>query len=120
MVVSDSGPGFSHPDPARRGLSSAGSTGLGLDIARRIAEGSGGTLTLGRSPHGGGAVTIGLGPAERLARKPRCHIKTKRLERDETADDDTVFGPPERFQVRWRQDAASALAQVVSANRCTI
>jgi len=100
VVVSDSGPGFSHPDPARRGLSSAGSTGLGLDIARRIAEGSGGTLTLGRSPHGGGAVTIGLGPAERLARRPRRHIKTTRLERDETADDDPVFGPPERFQVR--------------------
>ncbi|HEX7993863.1 MAG TPA: HAMP domain-containing sensor histidine kinase, partial [Streptosporangiaceae bacterium] len=64
VVVSDNGPGFSHPDPARRGMSSAGSTGLGLDIARRIAEASGGTLTVGRSPHGGGAVTIGLGSAD--------------------------------------------------------
>jgi signal transduction histidine kinase len=51
VVVSDNGPGFSHADPARRGMSSAGSTGLGLDIARRIAEASGGTLTVGRSPH---------------------------------------------------------------------
>ncbi|HXP19805.1 MAG TPA: HAMP domain-containing sensor histidine kinase [Streptosporangiaceae bacterium] len=78
LVVSDNGPGFSHPDPARRGQSTRGSTGLGLDIARRIAEGSGGTLTLGRSPHGGGAVTIGLGPAAGPVRKPRRHVRTRR------------------------------------------
>ncbi|MGN6678861.1 MAG: ATP-binding protein [Streptosporangiaceae bacterium] len=79
IVVSDNGPGFSHPDPARRGLSSAGSTGLGLDIARRIAEASDGTLTIGRSPDGGGAVTIGLGPAPLHEPRPRRHIKSRRL-----------------------------------------
>lgn len=77
VVVADSGPGFSHPDPARRGESSAGSSGLGLDIARRIAERSGGTLALGRSPEGGGAVTIGLGPADGDQHQTRRHFKSR-------------------------------------------
>lgn len=98
IVVSDSGPGFSHPDPARRGQSSAGSTGLGLDIARRIAERSGGTLALGRSPHGGGAVTIGLGPAARGQSKPRRHIKSRRASRQPREEDGELFGPPERYR----------------------
>jgi signal transduction histidine kinase len=97
IVVSDSGPGFSDPDPARRGQSSGGSTGLGLDIARRIAEGSGGTLTLGRSPDGGGAVTIGLGASARQPQKPRRHIKTRRMRREYQEPDDQLIGPPERF-----------------------
>ncbi len=77
LVVSDDGPGFSHPDPARRGLSSGGSTGLGLDIVQRVAEASGGTMTLGRSPAGGAAVTVGLGPAARLEQPPRRHVRTR-------------------------------------------
>ena len=77
LVVSDDGPGFSHPDPARRGLSSGGSTGLGLDIVQRVAEASGGTMTLGRSAAGGAAVTVGLGPAARLEQAPRRHVRTR-------------------------------------------
>jgi signal transduction histidine kinase len=86
LAVSDGGPGFSLAltDPASRGNSGAGSTGLGLDIARRIAEGSGGTLTVGRSPSGGGAVTIGLGPAAPWTRQSR-HRRTGRPARPTTS-----------------------------------
>jgi signal transduction histidine kinase len=47
---------------ADRGSSRTGSTGLGLDIARRAAAAAGGALTLGVGPGGGTAVTLELGP----------------------------------------------------------
>jgi signal transduction histidine kinase len=52
LVISDEGPGI--PDGAGiRGHSDRGSTGLGLDIARRCAEASGGELQIGSvQPHG--------------------------------------------------------------------
>jgi signal transduction histidine kinase len=62
LVVSDEGPGFADPDVVRRGESRAGSTGLGLDIARRTAGASGGELTVGATADGGGEVTMRLGP----------------------------------------------------------
>ena len=65
LVVADDGPGFPDAGATERGRSSDGSTGLGLDIARRIAEASGGSLMIGRSTSGGGAVTVGLGPPPR-------------------------------------------------------
>jgi len=58
--VQDAGPGFD-PSAGARGVSGAGSTGLGLDIARRTAESAGGTLTVDRSPLGGARVTVTLG-----------------------------------------------------------
>ncbi|WP_238016620.1 HAMP domain-containing sensor histidine kinase [Dactylosporangium sp. AC04546] len=59
LVVDDEGPGF--PAAAGgRGVSGAGSTGLGLDIARSTAESAGGSLTIGRSPGGGARVTVAL------------------------------------------------------------
>ncbi|MGY1742803.1 MULTISPECIES: ATP-binding protein [unclassified Blastococcus] len=60
VTVRDAGPGM----PASavvRGASGGGSTGLGLDIARRTAEASGGGLRLDSSP-AGTAVTLELGP----------------------------------------------------------
>ena len=63
LIITDRGPGFPGAALARRGASTAGSTGLGLDIARRTAAASGGTLTLGTSPGGGATVTVDLGPA---------------------------------------------------------
>jgi signal transduction histidine kinase len=67
LVIADEGAGFPQADPTERGRSSIGSTGLGLDIARRIAESSGGTLMIGRSASGGGAVTVELGPPSSVA-----------------------------------------------------
>ncbi|MEV4100107.1 HAMP domain-containing sensor histidine kinase [Nonomuraea sp. NPDC049649] len=57
LVVSDTGPGF---DPAllARGTSGGGSTGLGLDIARRLAESTGGGMTV--SSGGGARVELTL------------------------------------------------------------
>ena len=85
LVVADDGPGFGEADPTRRGHSSGGSTGLGLDIARRIAEASGGTLIIGRSASGGGSVTLGLGspagPPEEARRHRRGRIRQRVLPR---------------------------------------
>ncbi|GGK82094.1 HAMP domain-containing histidine kinase [Planomonospora sp. ID91781] len=62
LVIADRGPGFPHPAPLGRGVSGGSSTGLGLDIARRTAEDSGGRLRAGSSPSGGAEVTLELGP----------------------------------------------------------
>jgi signal transduction histidine kinase len=61
LVVEDRGPGFSAASPHIRGTSGAGSTGLGLDIVRRTAEMSGGTMRLGRPAGGGAAVIVEFG-----------------------------------------------------------
>ena len=83
LVVADDGPGFGDADPTRRGQSSRGSTGLGLDIARRIAEASGGTLIIGRSASAGGSVTLGLGspagPPEEARRHRRSRFRLRAL-----------------------------------------
>jgi signal transduction histidine kinase len=61
LTITDEGPGI----PAahvERGASGGGSTGLGLDIARRAARASGGDLTVRRrEPGGGTVVTLRLG-----------------------------------------------------------
>jgi signal transduction histidine kinase len=79
LLVADAGPGLAAgADVLRRGVSGGGSTGLGLDIARRTAEQAGGGLTLGRSAAGGLAVTVDLGPAPRQPPPPSPHPRTGR------------------------------------------
>jgi signal transduction histidine kinase len=60
LTVADDGEGFATADPQERGVSGAGSSGLGLDIVRRTAESTGGSLALGRAPGGGALVTLDL------------------------------------------------------------
>jgi signal transduction histidine kinase len=62
LVVEDEGPGVADEGAAAtRGVSAAGSTGLGLDIARTTAEASGGRLEVTRASAGGTRVTMELG-----------------------------------------------------------
>ena len=63
VAVEDAGPGFP-ADSTRRGVSAGGSTGLGLDIARRTAESSAGSMRTGTGPLGGALVELCLGPPE--------------------------------------------------------
>lgn len=54
VTVADAGPGLPDSTLAGRGVSGAGSTGIGLDVARRTAEQAGGTLELGTGLDGKG------------------------------------------------------------------
>jgi signal transduction histidine kinase len=54
--VADEGPGLPNLGVFQRGASEGGSTGLGLDIARRAAAASGGQLVFGQGPGGVGAL----------------------------------------------------------------
>lgn len=61
LVVEDAGPGIANAERAlQRGASGGGSTGLGLDIARRVAESTGGSLHVDRGPLGGARVQLRL------------------------------------------------------------
>ncbi|BBC33455.1 Histidine kinase [Streptomyces graminofaciens] len=61
VLVSDAGPGIADPEAAiarGRGSGTDGSTGLGLDIVRRLAESTGGDVRIGSSVLGGTEVRI--------------------------------------------------------------
>ncbi|MEU6080675.1 HAMP domain-containing sensor histidine kinase [Streptomyces sp. NPDC047108] len=64
VLVSDAGPGIEDPGAALRrghGDGRPGSTGLGLDIVRRVAESTGGDVRIGPSVLGGTEVRVRLG-----------------------------------------------------------
>ncbi|GGS17189.1 HAMP domain-containing sensor histidine kinase [Streptomyces griseoviridis] len=76
VLVSDAGPGIPDPDAAMargRGSGSDGSTGLGLDIVRRLAESTGGDVRIGSSVLGGTEVRIRLQADGRTAPERRGH-----------------------------------------------
>jgi signal transduction histidine kinase len=65
LVVADEGPGPPSSDVTERGRSGAGSSGLGLDIARRAAMAAGGGLVIRPASRGGTEVVVTLAPAGR-------------------------------------------------------
>lgn len=60
LIVEDSGPGIGNVRMVDRGRSGVGSSGLGLDIARRTASVAGGSFRIGVSKMGGARVEISL------------------------------------------------------------
>lgn len=85
LRVDDAGQGIPDPDRAvQRGVSDHGSTGLGLDIARRVTEAARGSVNIGKARLGGASVIMLFEDADdppkqasrfgligRLAREPR-------------------------------------------------
>ncbi|QPP08702.1 HAMP domain-containing histidine kinase [Streptomyces bathyalis] len=85
VLVSDAGPGIADPDAALRrghGDGRPGSTGLGLDIVRRVAESTGGDVRIGPSVLGGTEIRVWLtldgGEAERRRRGRRRSDRVRR------------------------------------------
>ncbi|GII97224.1 sensor histidine kinase [Sinosporangium siamense] len=82
ILVADAGHGIPDPEIAlERGASGSGSTGLGLDIARRLAESTGGSLRIRTSSWGGAQIQLWL----RTAEQPQSPPNERRLVRRKRA-----------------------------------
>ncbi|MBU6534518.1 sensor histidine kinase [Streptomyces mayonensis] len=84
VLVSDAGAGIPDPEAAMargRGSGTDGSTGLGLDIVRRMAESTGGDVRIGSSVLGGTEVRIWIQLDGRAAPARRGHRGSVRRRR---------------------------------------
>lgn len=61
LEILDRGSGFQNRSVLERGVSGRGSTGLGLDIVRKSAETTGGSLKIDDRPGGGAVVRVSFG-----------------------------------------------------------
>jgi signal transduction histidine kinase len=81
--VDDAGPGIADPERAlRRGASDRGSTGLGLDIARRAALQANGSVSIDRARLGGASVVMLLADPEAPPRQASRFGLVGRLARE--------------------------------------
>ncbi|MBB1256641.1 sensor histidine kinase [Streptomyces alkaliterrae] len=81
VLVSDAGPGIEDPEAALsrgHGDGRPGSTGLGLDIVRRVAESTGGDVRVGRSVLGGTEVRVWLARHQGEAGTRAAHRRAAR------------------------------------------
>ncbi|MEU9234236.1 ATP-binding protein [Streptomyces subrutilus] len=78
LVVEDAGPGIPDPDRAQSRGSSTGSSGLGLDIARRAAAVTGGSMRIARGPLGGAHITVVFALAPPVPSGRRARISRRR------------------------------------------
>ncbi|MEV4532931.1 HAMP domain-containing sensor histidine kinase [Asanoa sp. NPDC049518] len=95
--VDDAGPGIANPERAlRRGASDRGSTGLGLDIAKRVTLTAHGSVSIDQAQLGGASVVMLLrdpdapvkqvsrfGLVGRLAREPAARRRQRRRPDDD-------------------------------------
>ncbi|MEU4240340.1 HAMP domain-containing sensor histidine kinase [Actinoplanes sp. NPDC026619] len=83
--VDDAGSGIPDPEKAmQRGQSNQGSTGLGLDIARRAAQSTGGSVSLDRAALGGASVVMLLADADAAPKQASRFGLVGRLARERT------------------------------------
>ncbi|MFG2057872.1 ATP-binding protein [Micromonospora sp. NPDC048930] len=81
--IDDAGPGIANPDRAlRRGTSDQGSTGLGLDIAKRVALQANGSVSIDRARLGGASVVMLLADPEATPRQVSRFGLVGRMARD--------------------------------------